>query len=97
MKLPVFPDDVKGWCTTLIAGTPAQELFQDGKASEGWYRVFLRRTGLETGTIRPLEMTRAQWLTVDNLKKYYQTAEGVLINAGVAAINLYYDPEDPFS
>ena len=68
----------------LIEGTPAQALFHEGKASEGWYRGFLRRHGLETGAFRPLEMTRAEWLTVENLKKYYETVEGVLLKAGVA-------------
>ena len=29
-------------------------------------------------------MTRAEWLTVENLKKYYETVEGVLLKAGVA-------------
>ena len=93
----MFPDDVKGWCTALIAGTPAEKLFVDGKASEGWYRAFLRRSGLETCAFRPLEMTRAEWLTVDNLRKYYNTAEGVQLKAGVAERNPDYDSEDPYS
>ena len=37
MKLPVFPDDVKGWCNALIEGTPAHAFFPEGKATEGWY------------------------------------------------------------
>ena len=96
-KLPVFPSDVKAWCTSLIEGTPAQSRFLEGKASEGWYRNFLRRNNLETGAFSPLEMTRAEWLTPDNLKVYYETAEGVLLKAGVAERNQHYDPKDPYS
>jgi hypothetical protein len=58
-KLPVFPDDVMSWATHLIRDTQHEHNFVNGQASEGWYRGFLRRHGLMTGTERPLEMTRA--------------------------------------
>ena len=96
-KLPVFGDDVMGWCSEFIKDTPYAAYFPDGKASEGWYRGFLRRTGMTTGTVRPLEITRSEWLTEDNLATYYDVAEGVLLNAGVAVRNPAYVPGEPFS
>ena len=96
-KLPVFGDDVMGWCTEFIKGTPYAAYFPDGKASVGWYRGFLRRTGMTTGTVRPLEITRSEWLTEENLATYYDVAEGVLLNAGVAVRNTAYVPGEPFS
>ena len=96
-KLPVFGDDVIGWCTELINGTEWAANLKDGKASDGWYRGFLRRTGMATGTERPLEITRAKWYTEANLKTYYEVAEGVLLNAGVAARNPEYDEAVPCS
>ena len=97
-KLPVFADDVMGWCTELIHGTVYEKNFPpDGKATEGWYRKFLERTEMLTGTERPLEITRAEWLTVDNLQRYFEVAEGVLLQAGVAARNPDYDPDVPYS
>ena len=96
-KLPVFGDDVIGWCTELIKDTPCATRFRDGKASEGWYRGFLRRTGMTTGTERPLEITRAEWYNEKNLTTYYDVAEGVLVNAGVATKNPHYNPNDPYS
>ena len=95
--MPVFGDDVIGWCTELIKDTEHAAKFKDGKATEGWYRGFLRRTGMTTGTERPLEITRAEWYTEENLKTYYDVAEGVLLNAGVAIRNPEYNPEEPYS
>ena len=97
-KLPVFGDDVMGWCTELIRGTVYEKNFPpDGKATEGWYRKFLQRTGMTTGTERPLEITRGEWLTEENLQRYYEVAEGVLLKAGVAVPNPDYDAAVPFS
>ena len=59
-KLPVFEDDVMGWCTEFIKDTPYAAYFPDGKASVGWYRGFLRRTEMTIGTVRPLEITRSE-------------------------------------
>ena len=75
-KMPVFGDDVMGWCTEMIRDTPYERNFPGGKATVGWYRGFLRRTGMTTGTERPLEITRSEWLTEENLRTYYEVAEG---------------------
>ena len=49
------------------------------------------------GAQRPLEMTRHEWYTEDNLKTYYDVAVGVLLTAGVAERNPAYEPTEPFS
>jgi hypothetical protein len=92
-KLPVFPEDVMGWATELIKGSPHVASFRDGRATDGWYRSFLKRQGLKTGAERPLETTRAQWLSEDNLKSYYDTAAGIL----VAVTTEDYNADDPAS
>ena len=96
-KMPVFPDEVKEWANAEIKGTPFEQNFPDGKVTEGWYRGFLKRQGLLTGNLRPLEMARHQWFTEANLITYYDIAGGVLVNAGVAHVNPDYDPNAPFS
>jgi hypothetical protein len=57
-KLPVFPDDMMAWAAHLIKGTEYEPNFDEGPASEGWYRGFLRGHNFLTGAKRPLEMTR---------------------------------------
>ena len=96
-KLPVFADDVLAWMTELLAGSPNAINFHDGVASPGWYQGFLRRQGFTTGTERPLGTTRAEWLTEDNLKSYYDVVAEVMVRAGVAEWNPDYDEEVPHS
>ena len=99
----VFPEDVKAWCKELVEGTPYHNNFlgDDGKerptAYDGWYRGFLERNNFLTGPMRPLEMTRAEWFTAENLAKYYEVAKGVLLKAGVAELNPSYDPSLEYS
>lgn len=50
-----------------------------------------------TGTVRPLEMTRAEWFTSDNLKQYFEVAAQVLIDAGVVVANRRYEAGTPYS
>jgi hypothetical protein len=57
-KLHVLPDDVMAWATHLIKGTNYEQNFDEGQASEGWYRGILRRHNFLTGAERPLEITR---------------------------------------
>lgn len=96
-KFPVFPEDIMKWCTEEIRGTDYALNFPEGRATEGWYRGFLRRQGFLTGTVRPLEMTRAEWFTSDNLKQYFEVAAQVLIDAGVAVANRRYEAGTPYS
>ncbi len=49
------------------------------------------------GTLRPLEQTRAQWFTEENLEGYFNIARDVLIKAGFAVVNPDFDPDVPYS
>jgi hypothetical protein len=70
----VFLDDVMSWVIHMIKDKEHEHNFVNGQASEGWYRGFLRRHGLVTGTERPLEMTRVEWCTLENMDKYFDKA-----------------------
>ena len=93
----MFPEDIRKWCTEEIQGTDIVNNFPEGKATQGWYKGFLRRQGFLTGSVRPLEMTRAEWFTEDNLRTYYDVAAGVLTIAGVAEPNTSFNPNLPYS
>jgi hypothetical protein len=45
-----------------------------------------------TGTERPLEMTRAEWCTLENMDKYFDMAAKVMVRAREAEVNSNYDP-----
>lgn len=96
-KFPVFPDLVCAWCTEMIAGTEHATYFPDGKATIGWYKGWLRRMPCLTGQQRPLEKTRHEWHTEENLKQYFEVAANVFVKAGVAVRNPNYDPNMPDS
>ncbi len=95
-KLPVFRDDVIAWATYLIKNTPAAENFVNGEATVGWYQNWLRRQNMHTGAERPLELTRQEWLSPDNLEKYFKVAAEIMVTAGVAEPNPDYDPTKPY-
>ena len=67
---PVFPDDVLKWAAEAIEGTDAASYFPDGKPTKGWYHGWLRRMEFLTGALRPLELTRKEWYTAENLATY---------------------------
>lgn len=96
-RLPVFPCDIIAWAGDVVRDTPYAASFKNGNVSKGWYQRFLKRHGFVTGTERPLEMTRAQWLTEENLEEYYKVAADILVQAGVAVRNPDYDPAVPRS
>jgi hypothetical protein len=94
-KFPVFPEDVLKWAAEAIEGTGAASYFPDGKPTRGWHQGWLRRVEFLTGPLRPLEKTRAEWHTAENLAAYFEVAKGVLLKAGVAEVNPHYDREVP--
>ena len=67
-------------------------MFVKGRVTSGWYYGWVGRVELILGTVRPLEVERAQWFTPDNLEKYYANAAEVLVKAGIAVSNPDYDP-----
>ena len=96
-KFPVFPEEIMKWAAEEIAGTPYADNFPDGMPTTGWYRGWLRRMEFTTGVLRPLEQTRAEWYTPENLAAYFEVAADVLIDAGVAVRNADYEPDIPYS
>ena len=50
-----------------------------------------------TRQLIPLEHTREQWYTVENLEVYFDVARDVLVNAGVAVHNPEFSPDVPYS
>ena len=96
-SFPVFREDVLKWAEEAIEGTDYAQYFKNGKPTRGWFYGWLRRMEFLTGHLRPLEQTRADWYTPENLKTYFDVAKGVLIKAGVAVLNPDFDPEKPYS
>ena len=95
-KFPVFPEEIIKWAAEEIAGTEYAKNFPDGMPTTGWYRGWLRRMEFTTGVLRPLEQTRAEWYTAENLAKYFEVARDVLIGAGVAKLNEDFDQNMPY-
>ena len=96
-KFPVFPEEIMRWAGEMIDGTEYASYFPDGMPTVGWYRGWLKRMEFTTGKLRPLEQTRAEWHTEENLAAYFDVARDVLLNAGVAELNPEYDPDVPYS
>ncbi len=61
------------------------------------YRGWLGRMEFLTIALRPLEQTKADYNTLENMTAYYDVSKGVLLNAGVAILNPNYNPELPYS
>ncbi len=93
----MFPDDVMQWAAEAIEGTAHAAYFTRGKPTSGWYQGWLRRMEFLTCHLRPLEQTRAEWYTAENLDTYFEVSKGVLLKAGVAEANPDYDPMVPHS
>lgn len=102
-EYPVFPEDIKAWCKKEVEGTVWHKNFLDENGNEragaydGWYKGFLNRQEFVTGTMRPLEISRKEWFTAENLATYYRVAKPQLVKAGVAEPNPNYDPNARYS
>ena len=55
--------------------------------SNGWYKNFLQRTGLVTASVAPLEISRQEWMTYVNYKRYYEVVAKILVDQGIARWN----------
>jgi hypothetical protein len=73
------------------------KFFVDGKPKIGWLKKCLERMKFTTGILRPIEQTRAEWNTPENLETYFEVAKDVLLDAGVVFYNPDYDPTIPYS
>ncbi len=85
------------WAEEAIEGTVYAKYFPDGKPTRGRFSGWLRRMEFLTCNLKPLEQTRSQWFTSENLQIYFEVAKGVPLKAGVAVFNPDIDPELPYS
>jgi hypothetical protein len=76
----------------MIKGIDYEQNFDEGQASEGWYRGFLRRHNFLTRAEYLLEMKRHKWLTLGNLELCFDVCATMFVKAGVARVNPDYDP-----
>ncbi|KAL1526897.1 hypothetical protein AB1Y20_015588 [Prymnesium parvum] len=96
MQLPVFRYMVLNYINTLVAGTSIAENFKDREVKRHWYYRWLGRCKrLKTANLTPLEMTRAQWATPENLKKHYDMLADMLVELKLAVPNPSFDPYKP--
>ena len=94
-KLAVFKCQVMALGNRLIDGCEAAASWPNG-VTEHWYYRFLREHHLDTGTYRPLEVSRAQWTTAANMKTHYAVLEEVFLKAGIAVANPDFDESKPY-
>ena len=96
MKLPIFRFMVINYVNRLIEGTVYAEALKEKEVKRDWfYRWLSRSTRLKTANLTPLEMTQAQWATVENVKKHYDMLAEILVQAKIGMKNPYFDPEKP--
>ncbi len=73
-KVPVFREEVLKWAEDKITDTEYAAYFEEGKPTIGWYKRWLKRMEFTTGVLRPLEQSRAEWNTPENLETYFEVA-----------------------
>ena len=93
-KMPIFKSDVIAWVHAELVDQGKEHLVED--LTDGWYRGWLRRTGCCTGTVCPIETTRAAWFTPDNLEQWYDIVAEMLVEAGIARRNEHFDRDKPY-
>ena len=85
-KLPVFK------CTIMSVENSQTEVTKwkanwPDSITEKWYYHYLRKFNLRTGTVRPLEISRAKWTTSANMKIHYNMVVEVLVRLKIAVRN----------
>ena len=93
----LFMEEVVQWVEEAIKETEYADYFTNGKPTTTWYKGWLKRMEFTTRVLRPLEQTRAEWNTAENLEIYFDVARDVLLDAGVVVMNHAYDPSVPYS
>lgn len=98
LHMPVFRSMIINYANVLIAGTVLQEQLKFRELRRHWYYKWLGRcqTGLHTGNIRPLELTRAQWAIPENLEHHYAQLAQMLVQHGIAVSNPTYNPNKAY-
>ena len=96
MKQPLWMDDIIAMVECSIDGTQYEDKFPNG-VSTGWFYGFLKRNDLQMGHLQPIEATREAWMTPANLLTYYNVAQNVLLESGIAVVNPDFDPDVEYS
>ena len=99
MNLPVYAWQVKETVRQHLVANGCVSLLKDGEVTDGWFRGFLSRRGLDTGNMQPLETTRAEWMTSHNYEKVFDSWAKIMTDPknGLAEVNPSWNPRDPNS
>jgi len=93
MNLPCFRFMIINYVNTLIRGTDIADKLKHKEVRRWWYYNWLNRCKrLKTANLKPLEVTRAQWATVENIKKHYDMLAEIFVKLNLAVPNPNYDP-----
>ena len=96
LHMPVYRFMILNYLNTLIVETEIAEKFKHKQVRRDWYYRWLdRATRLKTAQVKPLEVRRAKWATVENVKQHYDVLADVLVATGLAVVNPDYNPETP--
>lgn len=74
MKFPCFKSTIMGIVNLYLRAHPelwSSRAFKGGKATDGWYNGWLARYNLTHINQRPLELSRYEWFTSSNCKRYF--------------------------
>jgi hypothetical protein len=86
LNLPIFRYMIMNYVNTLIRGTSIVEKLKHKEVRRHWYYNWLARCSrLKTANIRPLEMSRAQWATPENIKRHYDMLRDKMLELNLAA------------
>lgn len=97
LNLPIFRFMVLNYVNVLIRDTAFAERFKDREVRRDWYYNWLSRCKrLSTANIRPLEMTRAQWCTPENVQKHYDMVADIILKLNLGVRVEGYDPSVPY-
>ena len=74
-------------CTSraFLSSRPTQyaELFEGGVPSYGWLQRYLKRHGFDTANDAGLEKSRAEWVTAENLRLYFDRVAEAFVSSGI--------------
>mmetsp|Transcript_49990 Transcript_49990/g.130204 ORF Transcript_49990/g.130204 Transcript_49990/m.130204 type:complete len:282 (+) Transcript_49990:248-1093(+) len=98
LKLPCFRFMIMNYVNVLIKNTAIAAQLKHKEVRRHWYYNWLGRCKrLTTANIRPLEITRAQWATPENVATHYDMLAAKILELELGVRNPHYDPTVPYS
>eukprot|EP00322_Chrysochromulina_rotalis_P023517 CAMPEP_0115885560 /NCGR_PEP_ID=MMETSP0287-20121206/30741_1 /TAXON_ID=412157 /ORGANISM="Chrysochromulina rotalis, Strain UIO044" /LENGTH=365 /DNA_ID=CAMNT_0003341989 /DNA_START=39 /DNA_END=1134 /DNA_ORIENTATION=- len=86
------------YVNVLIKNTAIAAQLKHKEVRRHWYYNWLGRCKrLTTANIRPLEITRAQWATPENVATHYDMLAAKILELELGVRNPHYDPTVPYS